>query len=127
MFDVIKGETLACFFVIYSGGNDEDRYWKFEFYQIKDNSIIAHENYSSLQMAQANDVKYFKAEINFNKTKALICGLLDYGANTCFKYNSSQTQFLAGYTFLIIIDVLWKIMDLKLITSRKKMNFFLVV
>jgi hypothetical protein len=44
-------------------------------------------------------VKYFKAEVNFNKTKTLICGLLGYGDNICFNFNSSQTQFLAAYTF----------------------------
>ena len=45
MFDEAKGEALACFFVIYSEGNNEVKYfWKFEFYQIKDNSIITHNN-----------------------------------------------------------------------------------
>jgi hypothetical protein len=96
MFDTDKGEALACFFALYYG---EDEHWKFEFYQIKDNSIIAHENYTSLQMALANEVKYFKAGVNFNKTKALICGLLDYGNNICFNFDSSQNQLLTGYTF----------------------------
>ena len=29
MFDEVKGETLACLFIIYSDGNEEDEYWNF--------------------------------------------------------------------------------------------------
>ena len=60
MYEKFKGETLACFFVIYSEGNNEN-FWEFDFYQIKNVSIIAHENYTTLKTNINDEVIYFKA------------------------------------------------------------------
>ena len=62
-------------------------------------SITTHENYISLQTGIIDEIKYFKAEVNFNKTKVLICVLLYYGTNTCFNFDSSQTQIITSYIF----------------------------
>ena len=96
MFDLVKGEALVCFFILYYG---ENTYWHFEFYQVKDSIISNQENYSFLQTSElATEVKYFKVDVDSNKTNALICGILSYGPNICFSFNSSQNKLLNSYS-----------------------------
>ena len=96
MFDVIKGETLACFFILYYDGKS---YWHLEFFQVEDRKISNLKDYYLQSSDLIYEVKYFKVDVDSNKTNALICGILSDGPNICFNFNSSQNKLLNSYSY----------------------------
>ena len=75
-------------------------YWHIGFYSIDGDTIINNDNYSPIIVEMNNKVKFFKVDVNYDKTVSLICGIEAQGNDFCFHYLTSQSELdLNGYIY----------------------------
>ena len=85
-----KGETLACFFMLYG---DNKYYWYIKFFNLNGETIIEDGNYSPIKKESNSQYLYFKVDVNSEKNIGLICGYLEVGADACFYFDISKKSF----------------------------------
>ena len=87
--DINKGEALACFMIL---SYYITYYWHIGFYSIDGDTIINNDNYSPIIVEMNNKVKFFKVDVNYDKTVSLICGIEAQDNDFCFHYLTSQSE-----------------------------------
>ena len=94
VYESEKGEALACFMII---SYNNIHYWHIRFYSIKGNSIIDNNKYAPIKTEMTNKIKFFKVDVNYDKTESLLCAIEEGGDDFCYYFLSHEEEIFPKY------------------------------